>query len=75
VLLCRLGGSRAERDSHSLALFGVTHGAGAFGLELLWLGFFLRLHALSLYVSSGILAMSPPDVHVFVVYFSGNEQV
>jgi hypothetical protein len=32
-----------------------------FGLELLQLGFFLRLRALSLYVSSCILPMSPPD--------------
>jgi hypothetical protein len=44
------------------------------GLELLRLGFFLCLHALSLYVSSGILPMSPPDVQVFVVFFAGNEQ-
>ena len=45
------------------------------GLELLRLGFFLRLRALSLYVSSGILSMSPPDAQVFVVSFSGNEQI
>jgi hypothetical protein len=48
------------------------------GLELLRLGFFLCLHALSrlsLYVSSGILPMSPTDVQVFVVSFSNNEQV
>jgi hypothetical protein len=45
------------------------------GLELLRLGFFLRLCALSLYVSSGILPMSPLDAQVFVVSFSGNEQV
>jgi hypothetical protein len=45
------------------------------GLELLWLGFFLRLRAFSMYVSSGILPMSPSDIHVFVVYFSGNEHV
>jgi hypothetical protein len=45
------------------------------GLELLQLGFFLRLRALSLYVSSGILSMSPPDAQVFVVSFSGTEQV
>jgi hypothetical protein len=44
-------------------------------LELLWLSFFLRLRALSMYVSSGILPMSPPDVHVFVMSFFGNEQV
>jgi hypothetical protein len=30
-------------------------------LELLQLGFFLRLRALFLYVSSGILLMSPLD--------------
>jgi hypothetical protein len=40
------------------------------GLELLRLGFFL-----SLYVSSGILPMLPPDIQVFVVSFSDNEQV
>jgi hypothetical protein len=45
------------------------------GLELLRLGFFLRFRALSLYVSSGILPMSPPDAQVFVVSFLGNEQV
>jgi hypothetical protein len=45
------------------------------GLKLLRLSFFLRLRALSLYVSSGILPMSPPDAQVFVVSFSGNEHV
>jgi hypothetical protein len=44
------------------------------GLELLQLGFFLRLHALSLYVSSDIIPMLPLDVQVFVVSF-GNERV
>jgi hypothetical protein len=39
------------------------------------MGFFLRLCALSLYVSSGILPMSPLDAQVFVVSFSGNEHV
>jgi hypothetical protein len=45
------------------------------GLELLRLDFFLRLRALSLYVSSGILPMSPSRCQVFVVSFSDNEQV
>jgi hypothetical protein len=45
------------------------------GLELLRVGFFLRLRALSLYVSSGILPTSPPDAQVFIVSFSDNEQV
>jgi hypothetical protein len=45
------------------------------GLELLRLGFFPRLRALSLYVSSGILPMSPSDVQVFIVSLSGNEHV
>jgi hypothetical protein len=40
-------------------------------LELLQLGFFLRLHAISLYVSSGIVPMSLLDAQVFVVSFSG----
>jgi hypothetical protein len=34
-----------------------------------------RLRALSLYVSSGILTMSPPDTQVFVMSFSVNEHV
>jgi hypothetical protein len=36
VVLCRLGGSRSERHSHSLALFGLKPGAGAsrFGAAL-----------------------------------------
>jgi hypothetical protein len=29
VVLCRLDGSRVGRHSHSLALFGLTPGAGA----------------------------------------------
>jgi hypothetical protein len=72
VVLCRLDGSRAGRHPHSLTLFGLTSGAGAsrFGAAL-----FLRLRALFLYVSRCILPMSPPDVHTFVVSFSGNEQV
>jgi hypothetical protein len=45
------------------------------GLELLWLDFFLRLCALSLYVSSGILPISSLDAQIFVVSFSGNEHV
>jgi hypothetical protein len=49
------------RHTHSLALLGLTPGEGASRLELLRLGFFLCLRALFLYVSSGILLMSPPD--------------
>jgi hypothetical protein len=48
---------------------------GPLGLELLRLDFFLCLLALSLYVYSGILPMSPPDAQVFIVSFSGNEHV
>ena len=43
-------------------------------LELLRLGFFLRLHV-SPYISSSILPMSPLDAQVFIVFFSGNKQV
>jgi hypothetical protein len=45
------------------------------GLELLQLGFFLRLHALSLYVSSDILPMSSPDAQVFAVSFYSNKHL
>jgi hypothetical protein len=63
------------RHSHSLALLGPTPGAGAswFGAALSWASFFAC--ALSLYVSSGILTMSLADAHVFVMFFSDNEQV
>ena len=44
-------------------------------LELLRLDLFFRLRALSLYVSSSILPMSPPHAQVFIVSFSGNEHV
>jgi hypothetical protein len=44
-------------------------------LELLRVGFFLHLRALSLYVSSDVLPMSSLDAHVFIVSFSDNEQV
>jgi hypothetical protein len=44
------------------------------GLELLRLASFSAC-VLSPYISSGILPMSPSDVQVFVVSFSGNEQV
>jgi hypothetical protein len=38
-----------------------------------WASF--SVYVLSLYISNGILSMSPPDVQVFVMSFSGNEQV
>jgi hypothetical protein len=75
VVLCRLGGPKAGSHLHFLALFVLTPGAGASRFEAALAGLLSPLCALSLYVSSGILPMSPPDVHVFVVSFSGNEQV
>ena len=68
-------GQGLGRHSHSLALLGLTPVRVPLSLELLQMCFFLCLRALSLYVSSGILPMSPPDAQVFVVSFSGNEQV
>jgi hypothetical protein len=44
-------------------------------LELLRLVLFLHLCALSLYVSSDILPMLPPDAQVSVMSFSSNKQV
>jgi hypothetical protein len=75
VVLCRLCGSRAGKVlafSHPFSDWSLVR--VPLGLELLRLDFFLHLCALSLYVSSGILPMSPSDVQVFVVSFSGNEQ-
>jgi hypothetical protein len=68
-------GPRLGRHSHSLTLLGLTPSVMPLGLELLRQVFFLCSHALSLYVSSGILPMSPSDAQVFVVSFSDNEQV
>jgi hypothetical protein len=78
VVLCRLGGSRAGKALASRILLPFSDWRLVrvpLGLELLRLGFFLHLCALSVYVSSGVLPMSPPDAQVFVVPFSGNEQV
>jgi hypothetical protein len=70
VVLCRLSGSRAGKAlafSHPFrtdtwcVCLSVWNCSG-------WASF-------SLYVSSGILPMSPPDVQVFVLSFSGNEHV
>jgi hypothetical protein len=74
VVLCRLSGSRARRHSHSLTIFGLTPGAGVSRFGAALAGLFSPL-ACSLPISSGILPMSPPDVHVFVASFSSNEQV
>jgi hypothetical protein len=75
--LCRLGGSRVGKAlafSHPsrtnpwcrcLSVWSYS-GLASFSACVL---------SLSLYVSSGILPMSPPNVHVFIVSFSSNEQV
>jgi hypothetical protein len=57
VVSCRLGESRARK---ALAFSDRRLMRVPLNLELLQLGFFLHLRALSLYVSSGILPMSPP---------------
>jgi hypothetical protein len=63
------------RHSHFLALLGVTRWCGCLLVWSCssWASFFACV--LSPYISSGILPMSPPDAPVFVVSFSGNEQV
>jgi hypothetical protein len=76
VVVCRLGGSRAGKElAFSCPSLTKRLVRVPLGLELLRLCFFLRLRALSLYVSSGILPMSPPDTQVFVMSFFGNEHV
>jgi hypothetical protein len=75
VVLCRFGGSRAgkilafSRPSRTDAWCGCLSVWSCSGLA----SFFACV--LSPYISSGILPMSPPDAQVFVVSFSGNEQV
>jgi hypothetical protein len=60
VVLCHLGGSKARKaltfscPSRTDAWCGCL---SVWSYSGLWLGFFLRLRALSLYVSSGILPM------------------
>jgi hypothetical protein len=61
------------RHSYSLVLLGLTPAAGASRFGAAPARLLSPLRALSLYVSSGILPMSPPDAQVFVVSFSGNE--
>jgi hypothetical protein len=64
------------RHSHSLALLGLTPDVDASRFGAAPAGLFSPLAcSLSLYVSSGILPMLPPDAHVFVVSFFGNEHV
>jgi hypothetical protein len=67
-----LAGPGLGRYSHSLALLGLTPGTGASRFDAALAGL-LSLLALSLYVSSGILPMSPQDAQVFIVSFSDNE--
>jgi hypothetical protein len=62
VVLCRIGGSRLGRNSHSLALLGLTHSAGASRFGAAPAGFLSPLCVLSPYISSGILTISPPDI-------------
>jgi hypothetical protein len=75
VVLCRFSGSRAEK---TLA-FSCPSRIDAWCRCLLvwscsgWASF--SACVLSPYISHGILPMSLPDAHVFVVSFSGNEQV
>ena len=74
MVLCRLGGSRAGKALAFSRPSQIDAWCRCLSiLELLRLGFFLRLRALSLYVSSGILPMSPLDAQVFVVSFSDNK--
>jgi hypothetical protein len=70
VVLCRFGGSRAGRHSHSLALFGLTPGAVASQFGAAQVGLLSPLAC-----SLPILSMSPLDIKVFIVSFSGKEQV
>ena len=73
--MCRFGGSRAgktlafSRPSRTDAWCGCLSVWSCSG----WASF--SACVLSPYISSGILPMSPPDAQVFVVSFSGNEQV
>jgi hypothetical protein len=73
VVLCCFGGSRARK----ILAFSRPSRADAWcGCLLVWScsGWaFFSACVLSPYISSGILHMSPPDVQVFVVSFSGNE--
>jgi hypothetical protein len=54
------------RHSHSLALLGLTPATGASQFGAASAGILSPL-VCSLYISSGILSMSPLDVEVFVV--------
>jgi hypothetical protein len=75
MVLCRFGGSRAGK---TLAFSSPSRiDAWCVCLSVWscssWVSFFACV--LSPYISSGILPMSPPDTQIFVLSFSGNEQV
>ena len=73
--MCRFGGSRAGK---TLAFSRPSRTDAWCGCLLVWsCSGWASFSAcvLSPYISSGILPMSPPDAQVFVVSFSGNEQV
>jgi hypothetical protein len=71
-----LAGPGLGRHSHSLALLGLISGAGASRFRATPARLLSPLAcSLPIYIYSGILPMSPPDAQVFVMSFSGNEQV
>jgi hypothetical protein len=64
------------RHLHSLTLLGLTPSAGASQFIAAPAGLLSPLVcSLPIYISRGILPLSPPDVQVFIVSFSDNEQV
>jgi hypothetical protein len=75
VVLCHFGGSRAGKIlafSHPFRTYASCECLSVWSCSGLA---FFSAYMPSPYISSGILPMSPPDAQVFVVSFSGNEQV
>jgi hypothetical protein len=75
VVLCRLGGSRAGKTLTFSRPSQIDVWCGCLSVWSCsgWASF--SACVLSPYISSGILPISSPDARVFVVSFSGKEQV
>jgi hypothetical protein len=75
VVLCRFDGSRAGKTLAFYRLYRNDVWCGCLSVWSCSSWAFFSACVLSPYISSGILPVSPADAQVFIVSFSGNEQV
>jgi hypothetical protein len=75
VALCRFSGSRTGKTLAFSRPSRIDAGCGCLSVGAAPVGLFFSACMLSPYISSGILPISLSNAQVFVVSFSGNEQV